>query len=112
LVEQPIRNRQVPGSSPGLGSIEFSYTELRDRRRAAVRPLTRTWRRRALRGMVLLKYRNVLGRDENDFVLVEPKRLKSFLRHLDVNGRAPFRHGVHLNHGARCVAYESFSRAV
>jgi hypothetical protein len=23
LVEQPIRNRQVPGSSPGLGSIHL-----------------------------------------------------------------------------------------
>jgi hypothetical protein len=27
LVEQPIRNRQVPGSSPGLGSIKPSAGE-------------------------------------------------------------------------------------
>ena len=27
LVEQPIRNRQVPGSSPGLGSIQPSARE-------------------------------------------------------------------------------------
>ena len=30
LVEQPIRNRQVPGSSPGLGSnIPFPWRRLR-----------------------------------------------------------------------------------
>jgi hypothetical protein len=30
LVEQPIRNRQVPGSSPGLGSIHpHAHAEIR-----------------------------------------------------------------------------------
>jgi hypothetical protein len=28
LVEQPIRNRQVPGSSPGLGSIAILSDQL------------------------------------------------------------------------------------
>ena len=28
MVEQPIRNRQVAGSSPALGSILFKFTEL------------------------------------------------------------------------------------
>ena len=83
MVEQPIRNRQVPGSSPGLGSIVRSNSRSLDQRND----------RGATRGNILafLEYREFFRNDVDDFVLHEMKVPESLLGHLNVNWGAPLR---------------------